>query len=41
VRGLYRIEDADEMRQTFARRNLAKSRGEWLYNHDPLTVPLS
>jgi salicylate hydroxylase len=41
MRTLYRIEDAEEMRQTFARRNLAKSRGEWLYNYDPLTVPLS
>jgi salicylate hydroxylase len=40
MRHIYRIEDAEEMRRTFEERNLSKSRGEWLYNYDPLTVPL-
>ena len=39
-RGLYRIEDADEMRKAFQEKNLAKARTEWLYSYDPLTVPL-
>lgn len=38
--GLYHIVDADEMRKAFAAKNLAKERSEWLYNYDPLTVPL-
>ncbi|MDB5770872.1 MAG: monooxygenase [Burkholderia sp.] len=39
-RGLYRIEDEDEMRKAFHEKNLNKSRAEWLYCYDPLTVPL-
>ena len=39
--GLYRIVDAAEMRRAFAERNPAKDRAEWLFNYDPLTVPLT
>jgi salicylate hydroxylase len=38
--GLYHIVDPEEMRKAFAQRNIAKERAEWLYNYDPLTVPL-
>jgi salicylate hydroxylase len=38
--GLYHIVDADEMKRAFAERNIAKEREQWLYNYDPLTVPL-
>ncbi len=38
--GLYHIVDADQMRAAFHQRNIAKERAEWLYNYDPLTVPL-
>lgn len=38
--GLYHIVDAEQMKRTFAARNPAKERSEWLYNYDPLTVPL-
>lgn len=37
---LYQIDNADEMRQAFHDRNIARSRNEWLYPYDPLTVPL-
>lgn len=37
---LYHISNADEMRQAFHDRNIARSRNEWLYPYDPLTVPL-
>ena len=39
--GLYHIVDAAEMKRAFAERNPAKERAEWLYNYDPLTVPLN
>lgn len=39
--GLYHIVDAEEMRRAFAERNPAKERAEWLYNYNPLTVPLT
>ncbi len=38
--GLYHIVDADEMKRAFAERNIAKEREQWLYNYDPLTIPL-
>jgi salicylate hydroxylase len=38
--GLYHIRDAEEMKRAFAQRNIARERAEWLYNYDPLTVPL-
>lgn len=38
---LYHIDDADRMRQAFIERNIAKSRNEWLYPYDPLTVSLT
>ena len=38
---LYHIADADEMRQAFHDRNIARSRNEWLYPYDPLNVPLN
>lgn len=38
--GLYHIVDAEEMKRAFAARNIAKDRAQWLYNYDPLTVPL-
>lgn len=38
---LYRIEDEEEMRRTFQAMNMSKSRSEWLYSYDPLTVPLA
>jgi hypothetical protein len=28
------------MKRAFAQRNIARERAEWLYNYDPLTVPL-
>lgn len=37
---LYQIDNADAMRQAFHDRNIAKSRNEWLYPYDPLTVQL-
>ncbi len=37
---LYQIDNADAMRQAFHDRNIAKSRNEWLYPYDPLTVTL-
>lgn len=39
-RGLYRIEDVNEMRRAFQEKNLDKSRAQWLYCYDPVTVPL-
>jgi salicylate hydroxylase len=38
--GLYHVVDAEEMKKAFAERNIAKEREQWLYNYDPLTVPL-
>ncbi|WP_151448689.1 FAD-dependent monooxygenase [Lacisediminimonas profundi] len=40
ARTLYRIEDVEEMRRAFKEQNLSKSRSEWLYSYDPMTVPL-
>ncbi|WP_158515157.1 FAD-dependent monooxygenase [Bordetella sp. H567] len=40
-RGLYRVEDEQEMRRRFQEMNMSKSRSEWLYSYDPLTVPLT
>lgn len=40
-RGLYRVEDEHEMRRRFPEMNMSKSRAEWLYSYDPLTVPLT
>ncbi|MFM9970416.1 MAG: FAD-dependent monooxygenase [Burkholderiales bacterium] len=37
---LYHMADAGRMKRTFAARNPAKERDEWLYNYDPLSVPL-
>ena len=39
--GLYHITDAAQMREAFAKRNIAKERAEWLFNYDPLTVALN
>ena len=39
--GLYHIHDAAQMRQAFAERNIARSRNEWLYPYNPLTVALA
>jgi salicylate hydroxylase len=39
-RGLYRIEDVEVMRETFAKQNLTKSRADWLYSYCPLTTTL-
>jgi salicylate hydroxylase len=38
---LYHIADGERMRQAFHERNIAKSRNEWLYPYDPLSVPLT
>lgn len=38
--GLYHIVDPREMKKAFAERNIAQERERWLYNYDPLTVPL-
>lgn len=38
--GLYQLKDAEEMKRAFAARNIAQERAQWLYNYDPLTVPL-
>lgn len=40
ARSLYRIPDLAAMRAAFHEQNLDKSRSEWLYNYDPLNVPL-
>ncbi len=37
---LYQIHDAEQMRQAFHDRNIAKSRNEWLYPYDPWRVEL-
>jgi len=39
--GLYHMTDAAQMREAFAKRNIAKERAEWLFNYDPLTVALN
>jgi salicylate hydroxylase len=39
--GLYHIVDVEEMRRAFASRNIARERAQWLFNYDPLTVPLN
>jgi salicylate hydroxylase len=38
--GIYQIADEAEMKRMFEQKNLAKERSLWLYNYDPLTVPL-
>jgi salicylate hydroxylase len=38
---LYHISDAAQMRQAFRDRNIAKSRNEWLYPYDPMSVALA
>ncbi len=40
ARTLYRIEDVEEMRRAFKDQDLSKSRSQWLYSYDPLTVEL-
>ena len=40
ARTLYRIADVEAMRRAFQEQNLNRSRSEWLYNYDPMTVPL-
>jgi len=40
-RDLYRIEDENEMRLAFQRKDMNKSRAQWLYSYDPLTVALA
>jgi len=37
---LFHITDAAEMREAFARKDIARSRREWLYCYDPLAVEL-
>ncbi len=37
---LYHIKDAAEMKKAFADRNIARERAQWLFNYDPLKVPL-
>jgi salicylate hydroxylase len=37
---MFQIVDAAEMKRAFQERNIAKSRAEWLYSYDPLTVEL-
>jgi salicylate hydroxylase len=38
--GLYHIKDSEQMKRAFADRNIAQERAQWLFNYDPLTVPL-
>lgn len=38
--GLYHMTDAQQMREAFAKRNIARERATWLFNYDPLTVAL-
>ncbi len=38
---LYHIHDAQAMRQAFHDRDIARSRNEWLYPYDPLTVAIA
>ena len=38
--GLYHMADPAEMKKAFAERNIARERAQWLYNYDPLKVPL-
>lgn len=37
---LYHLSSAEEFHQAFAQRDLGKDRASWLFNYDPLTVPL-
>ncbi len=37
---LYHIKDASQMKKAFADRNIARERAQWLFNYDPLKVPL-
>jgi salicylate hydroxylase len=37
---LFHIVDAAQMRRAFEEKDIARSRAEWLYCYDPLTVPL-
>jgi salicylate hydroxylase len=38
--GLYHMSDSEAMKHAFTERNIARERAAWLYNYDPLTVPL-
>ena len=38
---LYHIVDAQQMREAFAARDVARSRNEWLYPYDPWQAPLA
>lgn len=38
---IFHIADAAQMRRAFEEKNIAKSREQWLYPYDPLTVPLT
>lgn len=38
---IFHIADAAQMQRAFAEKNIAKSREQWLYAYDPLTVPLA
>jgi salicylate hydroxylase len=38
---LYHFQTHEEFREAFARKDPAKDRGLWLYNYNPLTVPLT
>ncbi|NYE23942.1 FAD-dependent monooxygenase [Pigmentiphaga litoralis] len=40
-RDLYRIEDVAAMRQAFADKDMTKTRAQWLYSYDPLSVTLA
>jgi salicylate hydroxylase len=37
---IFHIAEAAAMRRAFEEKNIAKSREQWLYAYDPLTVPL-
>jgi salicylate hydroxylase len=39
--GIYQIDDPEKMKRAFAQRNIARERAQWLYNYDPLTIPLN
>lgn len=38
---LYQLADAEQMKRAFADKDLSRSRNEWLYPYDPLTVALA
>jgi len=40
-RRLFHLKSVEELRAAFAQRNMDRERSNWLYNYNPLEVPLA